>query len=328
MDRRTFLSALTGGLLAAPLAAEAQQARKIYRIGFLAATVETTRAVDTGFYKAFRQGLSDLGYVEGQSLAIEHRSGADRARLADLASELVRLRVALIVAGGPASWAAKTATETIPIVFAFSGDPVLAGFVASLARPAGNMTGFTFLSYELAAKRLELLKEVAPRVSRVAVLADPAHPGEERELREAQGSARSLGLSLQNYRVRTSIDVDGAFDAILKEDTHALLVFPDGVTFTHREQIAEFAARRRLPSVFGWREYAEAGGLISYGPNREESYRRIALYVDKIRKGAKPADLPVEQPTKFEMVINLKIAKALGLTIPQSILQRADRVIE
>ena len=320
----TVVLAALGGLLAA----EAQQAGKLPRIGFLAATTEARGTIDTGFYNAFRQGLGELGYVEGKNIAIEYRSGDIGARLAELASELVLLKVDVIVAAGPASSAAKRATAAIPIVFAFSGDPVVAGFVASLARPGGNMTGFTFLSYELTGKRLELLKEVAPTVSRVAVLADPAHPGEERELKETQGSARSLRLTLDYHPVKLSADLDRVFDAIVEANAHGLLAFPDRTTLTRRKQIAEFAARRRIPSVFGAREYVEAGGLISYGPNRAESYRRLATYVDKILKGAKPSEIPVEQPTKLELVINLKTAKALGLAIPPSILLRADHVIE
>jgi len=315
-------------VLGTPPTAQAQEIRKVPRIGFLAAATEARRATDTGFYNTFRQGLRELGYVEGKNIAIEYRSGAFGGPLAELAAELVRLKVDVIVAAGPAGNAAKRATATVPIVFVFSGDPIIAGFVASLGRPGGNMTGVTFLSYELAAKRLELLKEVAPAVSRVAVLADPAHPGEERELQETQGSARSLQLTLDHHRVRPSTDVSHVFDAIVTANADGILVFPDRTTFTRRNEIAEFAARRRLPSAFGSREYVEAGGLISYGPNRNEAYRRLAAYVDKILKGAKPSDLPVEQPTTLELAINLKTARTLGLAVPPSILLRAQHVIE
>jgi len=213
-------------------------------------------------------------------------------------------------------------------VFAYSGDPIVAGFAKSLGRPGGNMTGITWLAFELAGKRLEILKEAAPRISRVAVLANPAHPGEERELAETEQAARAVGATVRYHRVRATADFHAAFDAIARDSTDAILAFPDGVTMAHRRQVAEFATKHRLPSVFGWREYVEAGGLMAYGPNRRETARRVAMYVDKILKGAKPADLPIEQPTKFELVINLKTAKALGLTIPQPLLVRADQVIE
>jgi putative ABC transport system substrate-binding protein len=241
---------------------------------------------------------------------------------------LVRLKVEVIVTAGGAVNAAMTATETVPIVFSFSGDPVEAGFVNSLGRPGRNMTGITWLSFELVGKRLELLKEAAPRVSRLAILANPAHPGEQRELGETEKTARVVGTTVQYHQVRTTPDFHAAFDAIIRDNANALLVFPDFATMVHRRQMAEFATKHRLPSVFGWREYVEAGGLMSYGPDRLETAKRLAVYVDKILKGAKPADLPVEQPTKFELVINLKTAKALGLTIPSSVLGRADQIIE
>ena len=259
---------------------------------------------------------------------IEYRSAEDRSRLAELATELVQWKAEVIVAAGGAAGSAKMATDTIPIVFLYSGDPIEAGLIASLARPGGNMTGITWLAFELVGKRLELLKEVAPRVSRVAVLASPAHPGEQRELMETQTTARTLGTTLLYHQVRASADVDRAFDAIIKENANALLAFPDPVTMGHRKQIAEFAAKNRLASVFGFSEYVESGGLMSYGPTRDEPQRRIAVYVDKILKGAKPADLPVELPMKFELVINLKTAKQIGLTIPPNVLVRADKVIK
>jgi putative ABC transport system substrate-binding protein len=308
----------------APLAAEAQRTQEVRRIGYL----QAHEGPPAGFHEVLRDGLRDLGYVEGRNLVIESRAGADRTRLVELAAELVRLKVEVIVTAGGAVNAATTATETVPIVFSFSGDPVEAGFVNSLGRPGRNMTGITWLSFELVGKRLELLKEAAPRVSRVAILANPAHPGEQRELGETEKTARAVGTAVQYHHVRTTPDFHAAFDAIVRDNANALLVFPDFATLVHRRQMAEFATKHRLPSVFGWREYVEAGGLMSYGPDRLETAKRLAVYVDKILKGAKPADLPVEQPTKFELVINLKTAKALGLTIPQSILLRADQVIE
>jgi putative ABC transport system substrate-binding protein len=313
------------GQILAPLAAEAQRPSEVRRIGYLQAGVS---GLPSSFYEILREGLRDLGYVEGRNILIEYRSAEDRLRVAELAAELVRLNVEVIVTPGAATSAAKRATETVPIVFSYSGDPVEAGFVKSLGRPGGNMTGITWLSFELAGKRLELLKEASPRVSRVAILSNPAHPGEQRELAETQQTARTVGVAVDYHQVRTSPDFQAAFDAIGKNKAEAILVFPEGATMTHRQQIAEFAAKHRLPSVFGWREYVEAGGLMAYGPNRVETAKRLAVYVDRILKGTKPADLPVEQPTKFELVINLKTAKALGLTIPQSILLRADQVIQ
>ncbi len=316
---------LTLSLILAPLAAEAQRPSEVRRIGYLQAGVS---GLPSSFYEILREGLRDLGYVEGRNIIIEYRSGEDRLRVAELAAELVRLNVEVIVTPGAATSAAKRATETVPIVFSYSGDPMEAGFVKSLARPGGNMTGITWLAFELVGKRLELLKEAAPRASRVAILSNPAHPGEQRELRETERTARAVGSMVQYHQVRTTADFHAAFDAIVRDKADALLVFPEGVTMTHRQQLAEFATKQRLPSVFGWREYAEAGGLMSYGPNRVETAKRLAVYVDKILKGRKPADLPVEQPTKFELVINMKTAKALGLTIPQTLLLRAAQIIE
>jgi putative ABC transport system substrate-binding protein len=303
--------------------AEAQKPARVQKIGYL-----TQGSGPSVPYELLRQGLRELGYAEGHNMVIEYRSGKDRPQLAELAAELVREKVDVIVAQGAAGTPAKMASGTVPIVFAFSGDPVEAGFVESLARPGRNMTGMTFLAYELVGKRLELLKEAVPGISRVAVLANPGHPGEQRELRETESAARALGTRLKYYQVRTKADFGVAFDAMINENANALLVFPDAFTNSHRKQIAEFAAKHRIPSVFGWKEYVEAGGLMAYGPNRDESYKRIAVYVDKILKGAKPADLPAELPMKFEMLINLKTAKQIGVTIPPNVLARADRVIK
>ena len=245
-----------------------------------------------------------------------------------MAAELVRLNVDVIVAPGAAAPAVKRATETIPIVFALSGDPIKAGFVKSLGRPGGNMTGITWLVYELVGKRLEFLKEAVPQVSRVAILANRTHPGEQRELGETEQTARAVGATVQYHQVRTTADFHAAFNAIVRDNANALLAFPEGTTMLHRQQMAEFAVQHRLPSVFGWREYVEAGGLMAYGPNRLETAKQAVGYVDKLLQGRKPADLPVQQPTKFELVINLKTAKALGLTIPPTLLLQADEVIK
>jgi putative ABC transport system substrate-binding protein len=303
----------------------AQRPPGLRRVGYLHADLG---GLPAGFFDVLRGGLRGLGYVEGRNLVIEYRSGKDLAQLDELAAELVRLNVDVIVTPGAGAGAARRATATVPIVFSYSGDPVEAGFVKSLGRPGGNMTGITWLAFELVGKRLELLKEAAPQVSRVAILANPTHPGEQRELRETEQTARAVGSTVQYHQVRTTPDFHAAFAAIVRDSANALLVFPDGATMGHRRQVAEFAAKHRLPSVFGWREYVEAGGLMSYGPNRLETAKRLAVYVDRILKGAKPADLPVEQPAVFELVVNRKTAQALGLTIPPSLLFRADHVIE
>jgi putative ABC transport system substrate-binding protein len=321
---KIFISlALSTMSLSFYIPAAAQQAGKIARVGFLALTSGPTTQ-----YEAFRQGLSGLGYEEGKNINIEYRASEDRSKLTELANELVQSKVEVIVAQGAALRPAKAATQLIPIVFGLSGDPVEAGLVASVARPGGNMTGVTFLALELVGKRLELLKEAVPRVSRVAVLANPEHPGEKRELEETRTAARSLGLTLQYVEVKRPADFDKAFDAITSERVDGLLVFPEILTMTHRQRIADFATKSRLPGMFGWRDYVDAGGLMSYGPDLVDIYRkRISVYVDKILKGSKPADLPVEQPTKFELIINLKTAKQIGITIPPNVLARADRVI-
>jgi putative tryptophan/tyrosine transport system substrate-binding protein len=309
-------------LLAAPLAASAQQPPgKSYRIGLLG-------DVPSFLDEAFRQGLRELGYVEGQNIAIEHRSPELKyERLPGLAADLVRLKMDVIVAASPAATeAAKRATSTIPIVFTVSGDPVADGLVASLARPGGNITGLATISPELLGKQLEILKSVAPKVSRVAVLQNPnTHRG---VLRQAEGAARALGVQLQILEARTPSEIDAAFAAMSSQRADGILVLRDAVFRAQRAQITALAAKNRLPAVYGLREEAEVGGLVAYGASVPQLYRRAATYVDKILKGAKPGDLPVEQPTKFELVINLKTAKTLGLTIPPSLLLRADQVIE
>src|SRR5499433_2494101 len=324
MSRKIVALIIAAAILTSVQLAEAQKAPTVRKIGFLGSAASGLILS----YEVFRQSLRELGYAEGHNIAIEYRTAEGRPRLLELANELVREKVEAIVAsGGPAARSAKDATKTIPIVFAISGEPVEAGYVESIARPGGNMTGMSWLSFELVGKRLELLKEAVPRVSRVAILSNPQHPGEQRELRETQGTARAMGMTLDYYQTRISAEFDAAYDAISKQNINGLLVFPEAVTLINRLGIIDFAAKRQLPSMHGWKEYVEAGGLMSYGPNRGESFRRIAVYVDKILKGAKPADLPVELPTKFELVINLKAAKQIGLTIPPTVLARADRVI-
>jgi putative ABC transport system substrate-binding protein len=311
-------------LLAAPLAAEAQPAGKVYRIGILVPGSTSPQI------QAFREGLRDLGYVEGQNLAIEYRSAEDRLeRLPGLASELVTLKVDIIYATvTPAAQAAKNATKTIPIVFGASSDPVDYGLVASLARPGGNITGLSNTAPDLSGKRLELLKEVVPGISRIAVLWNSANPIIARQLRETEVAAQVLGAQLQVVDVRGPDDFARAFRAVTMGRPSALVVLADFLTTGHRGRIAEFAAKNRLPAISEFREFAAAGCLMAYGPSVPDLGRRAAVFVDKILKGAKPADLPVEQPTKFEFVINLKTTKALGLTIPPSVLVRADEVIQ
>jgi putative ABC transport system substrate-binding protein len=329
MNRRAFLSALSGSLLAAPLAGEGQQAASLPRIGFLAPASLSDPRVPP-YIRAFQEGLRELGYVEGRNIAIEFRwAEGQYERLPGLAAELVRLNVTIIVAAGPnAIQAAKQATATIPIVMAAVGDPVAAGFVASLARPGGNITGVSNMLPDLVGKQLELLKEVLPTVSRVALLGNPANPANALLERQAQDAARTLGVRLQPLWARDLSEIDSAFTATKMERADALIVLTDTMLINHRTRVIDHAGQRRLPAVFGVSQFVEAGGLLAYGPSFAAGYRRAAPYVDRILKGAKPADLPIEQPRKFELVINLKTAKALGLTIPPSLLQRADQVIE
>jgi putative ABC transport system substrate-binding protein len=336
MERRQFIEVIAGSLLALPLAAEAQQAGKMYRIGFLSpSSPSDPERLASPFGErgvaAFRQGLRDLGYVEGQNIAIEYRWAEGRfERLPDLAAELVRLKVDIIVSVvTQATLAAKNATGTIPIVLVAAGDPLGSGLVASLARPGGNVTGPSAMYADLAGKQLELLKGTVPKVSRVAVLWNPANAvWQAQMLRQTEIAARALGLQVQLLEARGPDELEGAFAAMTRERASALLVQVDVIFALHARRIADLAAKRRVPAMYGSKEHVEAGGLMSYAPNALDLFRRAATYVDKILKGAKPADLPVEQPTKFDLVINLKTARALGLTIPPSVLGRADEVIQ
>jgi putative ABC transport system substrate-binding protein len=324
MDRRTFVGRVAGALFAAPLAARAQQAGKVYRVGILEAIPAAQNAANLD---ALRRGLRDLGYVEGRNLIIEYRSADGRAeRFPELASELVRLKVDLILTRGtPAATAAKNATATIPVVMATMGDP--GAIVASFARPGGNVTGVTTFSTELTAKRIEILKELVPSLSRVALLHNMGNPAALPEWEETKAAARSLGLQAELLDVRSQGDLGRAFERAVRQHVDALLIGADGLTQMHQQTIVDAVARNRLPAAYPAREFVEAGGLIAYAVNYPDLYFRFASFVDRIFKGAKPAELPVEQPTKFELVINLKTAKALGLTIPPSVLLRADEVI-
>ena len=328
MDRRAFISGITLGLLAAPLAAEAQQAAKIYRIGLILTGTPT----ETGhLIKALSDGLRELGYVEGRNVVFEKRFAEGRQeRLPPLAAELIQLKVDVLVTGSNQVIAAvKRATRTIPVVMAVSRDPVGAKFIASLARPGANITGLANdTAPEIIGKNLALLKEAVPRVSRVAYLWNPVPPGADTSKNVVESAARNLGVGFQSVEVRARNEFESAFAAMVRERANGVVVAQDPVTLGSRGQVVQLAARSRLPAVYGLREFTEAGGLMSYGPNIADQFRRAATYVDKILKGAKPGDLPIEQPTKFELVINLKTAKALGLTIPPSLLQRADQVID
>jgi putative ABC transport system substrate-binding protein len=278
---------------------------------------------------ALRQGLRDFGYSEGQNLLIDYRYVEGRHdRIPELVAQLLDLKIDIIVPMGPLAPVVARIVKTIPVVFGTSSDPVEAGIVASLARPGGNTTGMTFFASVLAGKRVELLKEAVPAISRIGVLANPNHAGESVEFAETQAAANIMTLSVQRHTAQVSDDFAGAFSALIKQRANGLITFPDALMLAHRKEIAEFAAKRRLASLGGWSEFADAGGLMTYGPNLTNSFRRVAFYVDKILRGAKPADLPVEQPTKFELVINLKTAKQIGLTIPPNVLARADKVIK
>jgi putative ABC transport system substrate-binding protein len=330
MRKEIFGFALGAMLFALSLPTQAQQPAKVPRIGFLVPAFASTYATRIA---AFQRGLRELGYVEGKNIAIEYRYADGKLdQRSHLLAELIRLNVDIIVTNSTDTvLAAKKATDTIPIVFATAGDPVASGIVDSLARPGGNLTGLSLQSPELGGKRLELLKEVVPKVSRVAVLLwNRQNRGTSLQLKELEAAAAALGLQLQPVEVRGPVpnDLENAFSAITKARSSALIGLL-GPTFSiHRGRIAELAVKNRLPAMYGDREFAELGGLITYGPDNTDLFRRAATYVDKILKGAKPADLPVEQPTKFELVINLKTAKQIGLTIPPNVLARADKVIK
>jgi len=318
---------LTVSLILAPVAGEAQQAGKVHRIGFLG---NSTPALEANLVGPLREGLRELGYVEGQNILIEYRWAEGKyERLAALVAELLARNVEVIVtAGTPASLAVQKATTSVPLVMVAVGDPVATGLVASLARPAGNITGLTSMGDELEGKRLELLRELIPTLSQVAALTNSGNASLKKASEVLQAVAAALKIKVLVVDVRSADQLDGAFDIIVQKRPHALLVPGDRVFLTNRVRIVQFAAQRRLPAMSAYRELVEAGGLISFGPSYAGMHRRAAFYVDRILKGAKPGDLPVERPTTFEMVINLKTAKALGLTIPQTLLLRADQVIQ
>ena len=326
MKKKISVLTLCAMILGLCVSAEAQQSGKVSRIGFLAGA---SASFNSAQIKVFLQGLRELGYVEGKNIVIEYRyADGNLDQLPDLVADLVRLKVDLIVTNSsPGVLAAKKATRTVPIVFVSIGDPVGSGHVDSLARPGGNVTGLTTLGPGLAGKRLELLKEAFPKVSRVAVLWNPANPNLTPERKETEVAAQGLGVQLQSVEVRSVNDFDNAFLAITNERAQALLTTPDPLNNSQAKRIIEFATKNRLPAMYANPEFVDRGGLMSYAPSYSDLYRRTAIYVDKILNGAKPAELPVEQPKKFEFIINLKAAKQIGLTIPPTVLARADKVI-
>jgi len=327
IGRRAFLAGSLG-LVAAPLAVEAQQPGKVYRVGIL--TNQASDPAEVRLWQAFRSGLRERGWIEGQNILIEFRATeGNTARLPELAADLVRLKVDLIVARSSIFvQPAKEATSTIPIVFLTHADPVGTGHVASLARPGGNITGLAVLMTDLAPKELELLIAAVPMAKRIAVLGNPDAPSHNPALKALEEAGRTLRVQLQPVGVRTAGELEGAFAAMARARAQAVLVLGTAIFLAERQRVAELAIKHRLPTMSNQKDVVDAGGLMSYSPNYDDLYRRGAIYVDKILKGAKPADLPVEQATKFELVINLKTAKALGLTIPQSVLARADQIIE
>jgi putative ABC transport system substrate-binding protein len=325
MRRRDFINFLGGAAATWPLAARAQQPARVYNIAMLGSARTNSRA-----YVAFSEAFRQLGWIEGKNVVLVYRTADNHVdRLPKLAVELVRLKVDVIVTAGTlASLAAKHATTTIPIVMAAAGDPLGSGLVANLAQPIGNVTGLSLMSPDLGGKRLELLKELLPQISRVAVLWNSANPYPAHVFKETESAAQTLGIEVQSLEVRGPDDFNNVFEAVKQNHPDALIAVEDPLTNSYLSQIANFATANKLPAIFGFREFVDAGGLMAYGANLADLFRRAAAYVDKILRGAKPAELPIQQPTKFELVINLKTAKALGLIVPPTLLARADEVIE
>ena len=324
VSRRRFLGAFGAGALATAIPASGQAPQA--RIGWMS----NTRAADAGlFLDALRAGLRDRGYVEGRNLVIEERWGDDvAARGEQSVAELIALKPSVIVTQGPAALTLRKHTNTIPVVFGFSGDPVEGGLVKSLAHPGGNLTGISFLTLELVGKRVQFLKEMLPKAKRLAVVANPQHAGDKAERRVSEVAASSLGLSIEYFEARNGAQLLEVLPAIEKSRSDAVMLFPLQFVISNRERIAEWAIRTRMPAISGWAQFAEGGNLMTYGPNLVDTYKRLAWFVDRIVKGAKPAELPVEFPTRVELVVNRKAATALGVTVPRSVLLRADKVIE
>ncbi len=330
MRRREFITAIGGVATAGPLGVRAQQAGKIPRIGWIILGAPAGGFADIfSYYDSFRAGLGDLGYVEGTNIILLARSalGVPEA-LSGLIDELLHENVSAIVSPGPAIRVVREKVKSTPVVFAFSGDPVAAGFVDTLSHGKENLTGLSYMAVELNGKRLDLMKEILPTVSHITLLTNPIHPGEHLEVAESQRVAAALGISLQYLQVRTPAEFDSAFRIMSDSKTQGIVAVPDNLIMLERTRLAEFAKDRRIPVISGWSEFAESGGLLTYGPNSRNFFRRLAVYVNKIVAGAKPSEIPIEQPTTFELVINLKTAKSIGLNIPPTLLGRADAVIE
>jgi putative ABC transport system substrate-binding protein len=330
MRRREFITAIGGVATAWPLGVRAQQAGKIPRIGWIILGAPAGGFADIfSYYDSFRAGLGDLGYVEGTNIILLARSalGVPEA-LSGLIDELLHENVSAIVSPGPAIRVVREKVKSTPVVFAFSGDPVAAGFVDTLSHGKENLTGLSYMAVELNGKRLDLMKEILPTVSHVTLLTNPIHPGEHLEVAESQRVAAALGISLQYLQVRTPAEFDSAFRIMSDSKTQGIVAVPDNLIMLERTRLAEFAKDRRIPVISGWSEFAESGGLLTYGPNSRNFFRRLAVYVNKIVAGAKPSEIPIEQPTTFELVINLKTAKRLGIAIPKSVLGHADKLIE
>ena len=330
MRRREFMTLLGGAAAMWPLPMRAQQTGKIPRIGWIILGSPAGGIADIfSYYDSFRAGLSDVGYIEGSNIALVARSAEGiPERLPGLIDELVREDVGVIVSPGPAIRVVREKIKSIPVVFAFSGDPVAAGLVDTLAHGKENLTGLSYMAVALNGKRLELMKDLLPSVSRVTLLTNPIHPGEHLEVAESQRVATTLGISLQYLQVRTPAEFDAAFRAMNDSKTQGIVAVPDNLIMLERARLAEFAKDNRIPVISGWSEFADSGGLMTYGPNSRKFFRRLAVYVQKIVTGAKPSEIPIEQPTTFELVINLKTAKSIGLVIPPTLVYRADRVIE
>jgi putative tryptophan/tyrosine transport system substrate-binding protein len=329
MRRRDAL-ALIGSVAVFPAGALGQQSNKEPRIGWIILGSPAGAQPDIfSYYDSFRAGLHDLGYDEGVSLTISAKDAQGvPERLPKLIDELVAENVSIIVSPGPAIKVVREKVQSIPVVFAFSGDPVAAGLVDTLTRGRGNLTGLTYMAVQLNEKRLDLLKELLPSVSRVTLLTNPIHPGAKVEVAESQRAAAALGMKLNYLQVRTPAEFDAAFQAMRDARTEAIVAVPDNLIMLAREQLARFALEQKVPVISGWGEFAHSGGLMTYGPNSTKFFRRLAVYVDKVLKGAKPSELPIEQPTTFELVINLKTAKAIGLVVPGLLIAQADEVIE
>lgn len=328
--RRRDAIAIVGGVAIWPTIVFGQQPNKVPRIGWIILGSPAGTHPDVfSYYDSFRTGLHDLGYVEGKNLTIIAKDAEGvPERLPGLIDELIGENVSMIVSPGPAIKVVREKVKSLPVVFAFSGDPVAAGLVDTLAHGRGNLTGLTYMAVQLNEKRLDLLKELLPTVSRVTLLTNPIHPGEKLEVAESQRVAAALGMRLDYLQVRTPAEFDAAFQAMREAQTEAIVAVPDNLIMLARDQLARFAMEQKIPVISGWGEFAQSGGLMTYGPNSSKFFQRLAVYVDKMLKGAKPSELPVEQPTSFELVINLKTAKAIGLVVPPTLIAQADEVIE